>query len=130
MPLIKSISGFRGTIGGRAGSNLTPEDIVSSVAGYGDWLIRTGANRLVVIGRDGRPSGPVVSALTAATLQSMGIDVLDCGLATTPTVEMAVVSRGAGGGSSSPPATTPSNTMPSSCSTTGESSSATTTDRS
>ena len=98
MPLIKSISGFRGTIGGRAGSNLTPEDIVSSVAGYGDWLIRSGAVHKVVIGRDGRPSGPVVSALTAATLQSMGIDVIDCGLATTPTVEMAVVSRGAGGG--------------------------------
>ena len=98
MPLIKSISGFRGTIGGQAGSNLTPEDIVSSVAGYGDWLIRSGAARKVVIGRDGRPSGPVVSALTAATLQSMGIDVIDCGLATTPTVEMAVVSRGAGGG--------------------------------
>ena len=98
MPLIKSISGFRGTIGGRAGSNLTPEDIVSSVAGYGDWLIRSGATRRVVIGRDGRPSGPVVSALTAATLQCMGIDVIDCGFATTPTVEMAVVSRGAGGG--------------------------------
>ena len=98
MPLIKSISGFRGTIGGKAGENLTPEDIVSSVAGYGDWLIRSGAARKVVIGRDGRPSGPVVSALTAATLQSMGIDVIDCGLATTPTVEMAVVSRGAGGG--------------------------------
>ncbi|MBB4077536.1 phosphomannomutase [Lewinella aquimaris] len=98
MPLIKSISGFRGTIGGKAGENLTPEDIVSSVAGYGDWLIRSGARRLVVIGRDGRPSGPVVSALTAATLQCMGIDVIDCGFATTPTVEMAVVFRGAGGG--------------------------------
>ena len=98
MPLIKSISGFRGTIGGRVGDNLTPQDIVSSVAGYADWLIRSGANRLVVIGRDGRPSGPVVSALTAATLQSMGIDVIDCGLATTPTVEMEVVNREAGGG--------------------------------
>ena len=98
MPLIKSISGFRGTIGGQAGDNLTPEDIVSSVAGYGDWLLRSGAAPKVVIGRDGRPSGPVVAALTAATLQSMGIDVIDCGLATTPTVEMAVVSRGAGGG--------------------------------
>lgn len=98
MPLIKSISGFRGTIGGRAGDNLTPEDIVSSVAGYGDWLLRSGAAPLVVIGRDGRPSGPVVSALTAATLQSMGIDVIDCGFATTPTVEVAVVSRKAGGG--------------------------------
>lgn len=98
MPLIKSISGFRGTIGGKAGQNLTPEDIVSSVAGYGDWLLRSGATPLVVIGRDGRPSGPVVSALTAATLQCMGIDVVDCGFATTPTVELAVVSRGAGGG--------------------------------
>ncbi len=98
MPLIKSISGFRGTIGGRPGDNLTPEDIVSSVAGYADWLLRTGAEPTVVIGRDGRPSGAVVSALTAATLQSMGIDVIDCGLATTPTVEMAVKTRGAGGG--------------------------------
>ena len=98
MPLIKSISGFRGTIGGSPGQNLTPQDIVSSVAGYADWLLRSGATPLVVIGRDGRPSGPVVSALTAATLQSMGIDVIDCGLATTPTVEMAVVTRGAGGG--------------------------------
>ena len=98
MPLIKSISGFRGTIGGQPGKNLTPEDIVTSVAGYADWLLRSGATPTVVIGRDGRPSGPVVSALTAATLQSMGISVIDCGLATTPTVEMAVKSRGAGGG--------------------------------
>ncbi|WP_116108219.1 phosphoglucosamine mutase [Lewinella sp. IMCC34191] len=98
MPLIKSISGFRGTIGGKTGANLTPEDIVSSVAGYADWLLRSGATPKVVIGRDGRPSGAVVSALTAATLQSMGIDVIDCGHATTPTVEMAVKTRGAGGG--------------------------------
>ena len=98
MPLIKSISGFRGTIGGSPGTNLTPEDIVSSVAGYADWLLRSGATPTVVIGRDGRPSGAVVSALTAATLQSMGIDVIDCGHATTPTVEMAVKARGAGGG--------------------------------
>ncbi|MEM9835167.1 MAG: phosphoglucosamine mutase [Bacteroidota bacterium] len=98
MPLIKSISGFRGTIGGRAGDNLTPEDIVTSVAAYGAWLLETGSAPCVVIGRDARPSGPQVSALTAATLQCMGIDVIDCGLATTPTVEMAVVSRGAGGG--------------------------------
>ncbi|MEL6274586.1 MAG: phosphoglucosamine mutase [Bacteroidota bacterium] len=98
MPLIKSISGFRGTIGGRAGKNLTPEDIVSSVAAYGAWLLESGAAPSVVIGRDARPSGPQVTALTAATLQCMGIEVIDCGLATTPTVEMAVVSRGAGGG--------------------------------
>lgn len=98
MPLKKSISGFRGTIGGKAGDNLTPEDIVANVAGYGAWLLESGANPLVVIGRDGRPSGPVVSALTAATLQSLGIDVIDCDFATTPTVEMAVVQQGAGGG--------------------------------
>ncbi len=98
MPLKKSISGFRGTIGGKAGDNLTPEDIVANVAGYGVWLLETGARPLVVIGRDGRPSGPVVKAITAATLQSLGIDVIDCDYATTPTVEMAVVQQQAGGG--------------------------------
>lgn len=98
MPLKKSISGFRGTIGGKAGTNLTPEDIVSNVAGYGAWLIESGAKPLVVIGRDGRPSGPVVKALTSATLQCMGIDVIDCDFATTPTVEVAVTRHEAGGG--------------------------------
>lgn len=98
MPLKKSISGFRGTIGGKAGDNLTPEDIVTNVAGYGAWLLKSGAAPKVVIGRDGRPSGPVVTALTAATLQCLGIDVIDCDFATTPTVEMAVVQHGAGGG--------------------------------
>ena len=98
MPLKKSISGFRGTIGGRAGDNLTPEDIVANVAGYGSWLKETGAPPVVVIGRDGRPSGPIVKALTVATLQSVGIDVIDCDYATTPTIEMAVVQHGAGGG--------------------------------
>ena len=98
MPLKKSISGFRGTIGGRAGSNLTPEDIVSNVAGYGTWLLKSGAAPKVVIGRDGRPSGAIVKALTAATLQSLGIQVIDCDYATTPTVEMAVTHHEAGGG--------------------------------
>ncbi|MFT7121567.1 MAG: phosphomannomutase [Neolewinella sp.] len=98
MALKKSISGFRGTIGGKAGDNLTPEDIVANVAGYGAWLLESGAAPLVVIGRDGRPSGPVVTALTAATLQCLGIDVIDCDFATTPTVEMAVVQHNAGGG--------------------------------
>jgi phosphomannomutase len=98
MPLKKSISGFRGTIGGKPGTNLTPEDIVTNVAGYAQWLKESGAPPLVVIGRDGRPSGAIVSALTAATLQSMGIDVINCGFATTPTVEMAVTHFGAGGG--------------------------------
>lgn len=98
MPLKKSISGFRGTIGGKAGDNLTPEDIVANVAGYGAWLKETGARPLVVIGRDGRPSGPVVKAITAATLQCLGIDIIDCDYATTPTIEMAVVQQNAGGG--------------------------------
>jgi phosphomannomutase len=98
LPLKKSISGFRGTIGGKAGDNLTPEDIVTNVAGYGTWLLRSGATPKVVIGRDGRPSGAVVTALTTATLQSLGIDVIDCDYATTPTVEMAVTHHGAGGG--------------------------------
>jgi phosphomannomutase len=98
LPLKKSISGFRGTIGGKAGDNLTPEDIVANVAGYGTWLIASGAAPKVVIGRDGRPSGAVVTALTTATLQSLGIDVIDCDYATTPTVEMAVTHHHAGGG--------------------------------
>lgn len=98
LALKKSISGFRGTIGGKAGDNLTPEDIVANVAGYGSWLLSTGAKPLVVIGRDGRPSGPVVTALTVSTLQCLGIDVIDLDYATTPTVEMAVVQHQAGGG--------------------------------
>lgn len=98
MALKKSISGFRGTIGGRPGDNLTPRDIVDNVAGYAAWLKERGVPHRVVIGRDGRPSGPVVKALTVATLQSMGIDVIDLDFATTPTVEMAVVQHGAGGG--------------------------------
>ena len=98
MPLKKSISGFRGTIGGRSGSNLTPQDIVENVAAYAAWLKESGATPRVVIGRDGRPSGPVVKALTIATLQCMGVDVIDCDYATTPTVEMAVTRHEAGGG--------------------------------
>ncbi len=98
MSLIKSISGFRGTIGGAAGDNLTPEDIVQSVAAYGTWLLQSGAPARVVIGRDARPSGDVVTRLTSATLQMLGITVIDLGLATTPTVEMAVTKLEAGGG--------------------------------
>ncbi len=98
MALIKSISGFRGTLGGAVGENLTAEDVVSSVAAFATWLLQSGATPKVVIGRDGRPSGPQLTALTTATLQMMGITVVDCGLATTPTVEMAVVAQGAGGG--------------------------------
>ncbi|MEM6396550.1 MAG: phosphoglucosamine mutase [Bacteroidota bacterium] len=98
MPLIKSISGFRGTIGGKAGTNLTPQDIVESVAAFGTMLLQRTDKRKVVIGRDGRPSGELVSQLTASTLQMLGLDVIDCGYATTPTVEMAVARLEAAGG--------------------------------
>ncbi len=98
MPLIKSISGFRGTIGGRAGDNLTPEDIVTSTAAFGQWIIQKTGIRKVVVGRDGRISGPIASALVVNTLQSLGISVVDLGLSTTPTVEIAVPLENAGGG--------------------------------
>ncbi len=80
------------------GDNLTAEDIVSSVAGYGSWLLSSGVPARVIIGRDARPSGHLVAQLTSATLQMLGIEVIDLGLATTPTVEMAVPHLGAGGG--------------------------------
>ncbi|MEM1216517.1 MAG: phosphoglucosamine mutase [Bacteroidota bacterium] len=98
MPFIKSISGFRGTIGGSAGDNLTPQDIVECTAAYGSWLLSEGATPKIVLGRDARPSGQMVTQLVTATLQGLGIDVIDLGLSTTPTVEMAVPHYGAGGG--------------------------------
>ncbi len=98
MPLIKSISGFRGTIGGRPGENLTPQDIVECTAAFGQWVIDTTQNRNIVIGRDGRISGEIASALVSNTLRSMGINVIDLGLSTTPTVEIAVPMENAGGG--------------------------------
>ncbi|MEI6945568.1 phosphoglucosamine mutase [Paraflavisolibacter sp. H34] len=98
MSLIKSISGIRGTIGGRPGENLTPLDIVKFTAAYATWLQEKHQGRKVVIGRDGRISGSLVSQLTASTLLAMGIDVVDAGLSTTPTVEMAVVWEAANGG--------------------------------
>jgi phosphomannomutase len=96
--LIKSISGIRGTIGGKPGSGLTPLDIVRFTSAFGTWLLRSGNGHRVVIGRDGRISGPVVSQLVAQTLVSLGIEVVDLGLSTTPTVEMAVVAESAAGG--------------------------------
>jgi phosphomannomutase len=98
MALIKSISGIRGTIGGRTNDNLTPLDIVKFSAAYGSWLVQQGNNHKVVIGRDGRISGEMVSSLVANTLTGFGLDVIDLGLSTTPTVEMAVKFTGAGGG--------------------------------
>lgn len=98
MALIKSISGIRGTIGGKKGDNLTPIDIVECTAAFGYWLKQDGAPRSVVIGRDGRISGSLVSNLVSQTLVSLGFDVIDLGLSTTPTVEMAVPAFGAGAG--------------------------------
>ncbi|MDD3737628.1 MAG: phosphoglucosamine mutase, partial [Bacteroidales bacterium] len=99
MALIKSISGIRGTIGGIPGEALTPVDIVKFASAYGTWLSRRGRGPLrVVTGRDARVSGEMVAALVNASLRSTGIDVVDVGLATTPTVEVAVTALGAGGG--------------------------------
>ncbi len=98
MALIKSISGIRGTIGGKADEALTPIDIVKYTAAFGSWVLETTTNSKMVIGRDGRISGSIVSNLVVSTLQSLGIEVIDLGLSTTPTVEMAVKMEEAGGG--------------------------------
>lgn len=98
MSLIKSISGIRGTIGGKAGEGLTPIDVVKFTAAYGAWVLEKTGNAKVVIGRDARLSGDMVSRLVSATLQGLGIHVIDLGLSTTPTVEFAVPLEKAGGG--------------------------------
>jgi len=95
--LIKSISGIRGTIGGKPGESLSPIDIVKFTAAYGQWAI-SGGNKKIVIGRDGRISGPSISKLVAQTLTALGADVVDLGLSTTPTVEIEVVHEKAAGG--------------------------------
>lgn len=102
MSLIKSISGIRGTIGGSVNENLTPLDVVKFTAAYGTWLsgnkTKKSAAKKVVVGRDGRISGLMVNQLVNATLVGLGIDVVDLGLSTTPTVEMAVKLLGCDGG--------------------------------
>ncbi|MGJ1263676.1 phosphoglucosamine mutase [Sphingobacterium spiritivorum] len=98
MTLIKSISGIRGTIGGRAGEGLTPIDIVKFTAAFGKIIVKKSGNNKIVVGRDARISGEMVSNLVIGTLQSIGIDVIDLGLSTTPTVEIAVPKENAGGG--------------------------------
>lgn len=98
MALIKSISGIRGTIGGKTNDNLTPVDIVKFAAAYGSWILQQGSNKKIVIGRDGRISGEMVSNLVVHTLTGLGLDVVDLGLSTTPTVEMAVTFEDAAGG--------------------------------
>jgi phosphomannomutase len=100
MTLIKSISGIRGTIGGTPGDNLTPLDIVRFTAAFGTWIRdrNKGKRCRMVIGRDARTSGEMVSRVVISTLQSLGIDLIDLGLATTPTVEVAVTGTGSDGG--------------------------------
>lgn len=100
MTLIKSISGIRGTIGGRTGDNLTPLDTVKFAAAYGTWLKQENGQEqiTIVIGRDARLSGSMVSGLICNTLTGLGIDVIDLGLSTTPTVELAVVREKVQGG--------------------------------
>jgi phosphomannomutase len=90
LSLIKSISGIRGTIGGRQADNLTPIDVVECVAGFGTWVKKSNLRPTVVVGRDGRISGSMVSQLSIQTLISMGINVIDLDYSTTPTVEMYV----------------------------------------
>ncbi len=98
MALIKSISGIRGTIGGKPGDNLTPIDIVKFTAAYGVIISGDKKKVKIVVGRDGRISGAMVQALVVNTLAGLGIDVIDLGLSTTPTVEVAVKMEGADGG--------------------------------
>jgi len=99
--LIKSISGIRGTIGGKAGEGLSPLDVVKFTAAFGTWIIRQGKPERkvkVVVGRDARISGEMVNRLVTGTLCGLGIDVIDGGLSTTPTIEMAVTAEKADGG--------------------------------
>jgi phosphomannomutase len=99
--LIKSISGIRGTIGGKPGENLTPIDVVKFTAAYGSLIIEMadkGAPVRIVVGRDGRMSGELVSGLVINTLIGLGVQVIDLGLSTTPTVELATKAEGAAGG--------------------------------
>ena len=100
MSLIKSISGIRGTIGGKVGDNLTPLDVVKFTSAFGSWLQNNKGKKdlTLVIGRDARISGQMVSSLVSATLQGLGIHVIDLGLSTTPTVEVMVPELGADGG--------------------------------
>jgi phosphomannomutase len=98
LTLIKSISGIRGTIGGKQGESFSPLDAVKFAAAFGTWLHNTNRTPKVIVGRDARISGEMISNLVISTLQSVGVDVVNLGLSTTPTVEMAVPMKEAGGG--------------------------------
>jgi phosphomannomutase len=97
MALIKSISGIRGTIGGKPGETLSPLDVVKFTAAYGSRILQNKGKK-VVIGRDARISGEMINALVVSTLRGLGLDVIDLGLSTTPTVELAVTGETAAGG--------------------------------
>lgn len=100
MSLIKSISGFRGTIGGKPGAGLSPVDVVKFTAAFATYIKEKNPEKkcVIIVGRDARISGPMVNHLVLGTLMGMGVNVIDTGLSTTPTVEMAVVEAKADGG--------------------------------
>jgi phosphomannomutase len=99
LSIIASISGIRGTIGGKPGEALTPLDLVKYAAAYGTWIAQQHPkNKRIVLGRDARISGEMVRHIVVGTLQSVGVSVIDIGLATTPTVEMAIPDEQAAGG--------------------------------
>ena len=98
MTLIKSISGIRGTIGGKVGDNLTPIDVVKFTSAYGVWIKKQNSSNSIVVGRDARISGSMVQNLVMNTLIALGFDVIDIDLSTTPTVEVAVPLENAAGG--------------------------------
>jgi len=100
MTLIKSISGIRGTIGGKAGDGLSPLDTVKFVSAYCQWVIQNSSRKdlCIVVGRDARISGEMVNSIVVGTIMGMGINVVDIGLATTPTTEIAVTNEKADGG--------------------------------
>ncbi len=98
MTLIKTISGIRGTIGGKRGENLTPIDVVIFTSAFADLISKNSESTKIVVGRDARPSGAMVEMLVNSTLMAKGFDVVSIGLATTPTTELAVVKESAAGG--------------------------------
>jgi len=99
MTLIKSISGIRGTIGGTQSDNLTPPDIVKFTSAYAVWLHDTHVkSNKIIVGRDARPSGKMIENIVVSILNSLGFDVINIGLATTPTTELAVINEKAAGG--------------------------------
>jgi len=100
MTLISSISGIRGTVNGPNSTNLTPIDVVKYASAYGSWINKNNKNKVktIVLGRDGRISGPTLLELVKSTLISMGINIIDIGLSTTPTTQIIVQKNKANGG--------------------------------